>query len=291
MDAGADLATFLGGTGEVLRALLMLQLGSEPGELTEAMRAVLERERPRFTAGDLLRMLRMLTEVEPGVRRSGQPQLLVETLLLRWAMLDRVIDLQEVLAGGPPPPLPASPAGPAPRATPVPGGRGAAPRPPAALRDSAPVAARAPEPPAATQAQAQATAPAGPLAFTLAGLQGGWEGLLAAARTQSRFVGEALAASRLESVAAPDVTIQVPADNPMYGETLERAAESLEKAFGAALGAPVRLRFMAPGAGPSGPPARRYSEAEARAERLGLLAKKDPALEAAARELDLEIVE
>jgi len=104
-------------------------------------------------------------------------------------------------------------------------------------------------------------------------------------------VGEALAACRLESVAAPDVTIEVPADNPMYGETLERAAESLEKLFGAALGAPVRLRFIAPGAPMMAPPGRRYSEAEARAERLGLLAKKDPALEAAARELDLEIVE
>ena len=288
MDAGADLATFLGGTGEVLRALLMLQLGTAPGELTEAMRSLLERERERFATGDLLRMLRMLTEVEPGVRRSGQPQLLVETLLLRWAMLDRVIDLQEVLAGGPPPSAPAAPAGPASRATPSPSGRGPAPRPPAALRDSAP--AQAPERPAAPSAQAAAPM-AGGLAFTLSGLQGGWEELLAAARTQSRFVGEALAASRLESVAAPDVTIQVPADNPMYGETLERAAESLEKLFGAGLGAPVRLRFVAPGASPLAPPARRYSEAEARAERLGMLAKKDPALEAAARELDLEIVE
>jgi len=287
MSAGADLATFLAGTGEVLRALLMLQLGAEPGELTEAMRAVLERERERFAPGDLLRMLRLLAEAEPGVRRSGQPQLLVETLLLRWAMLDRVVDLQAVLAGGPPPAAPASPAAPAPRATPAPSGHGPSPRPPAALRDSSPVAA--PERPVTPAAQA-ALGVAGGLAFTLPGLQGGWEDLLAAARAQSRFVGEALAASRLEAVAAPDVTIQVPPDNPMYGETLERAAESLEQLFAAALGAPVRLRFAAPGAAPSAPPARRY-EAEARAERLGVLAKKDPALEAAARELDLEIVE
>jgi DNA polymerase-3 subunit gamma/tau len=295
MDAGADLATFLGGTGEILRALLMLQLGTEPGGLTEAMRAVLQRERERFTAGDLLRMLRMLTEVEPGVRRSGQPQLLVETLLLRWAMLDRVVDLQEVLAGGPPPASPAgpvspaSPAGAPARSTAAPAGRGPAPRAPAALRDAAPVPATR-EAPAAIPSQPVPPVPGG-MAFTLPGIEAGWDGLLAAARAQSRFVGEALAASKLESVVPPDVTIQVPADNPMYGETLERAAESLEKAFVAALGAPVRLRFIAPGAVSAPAPARRYSEAEARAERLGMLAKKDPALEAAARELDLEIVE
>ena len=290
MDAGADLATFLAGTGEVLRALLMLLLGSEPGNLTEAMRALLERERERFSPGDLLRMLRMMADAEPGVRRSGQPRLQVETLLLRWAMLDRVVDLQEVLAGGPPSAAPAPAAGSAPRAAPSPPGRGTAPRAPAALRDRAPVRQEV-EKPAAPKLEPPPAPTAGGTAFTISGLQAAWDTLLAGARAQSRFVGEALAACRLESVAAPDVTIEVPADNPMYGETLERAAESLEKLFGAALGAPVRLRFIAPGAPVMAPPGRRYSEAEARAERLGLLAKKDPALEAAARELDLEIVE
>jgi DNA polymerase-3 subunit gamma/tau len=287
MESGADLATFLGSAGETLRALLMLQLGAEPGELTEALRAVLEREQERFAPGDLLRMLRMLAEVEPGVRRSGQPQLLVETLLLRWAMLDRVVDLQEVLAGGPPPEgPPEQPAAPVRSAAPA-AGRGPAPRAPAALRDAAPSKDRKDEPSAPS---AVTTAP-GSIAFTLEGLRSSWEALLGAARAQSRFVGEALAAARLESVAAPEVVIQVPADNPMYGETLERAAEGLEKALAVILGAPVRLRFVAPGSGVAPAPARRYSESEARAERLGLLAKKDPALEAAARELDLEIVE
>ena len=36
VDAGADLAEFMGGAGEALRALLMLQLGTEPEGLTEA---------------------------------------------------------------------------------------------------------------------------------------------------------------------------------------------------------------------------------------------------------------
>ena len=36
VNAGADLAEFMGGAGEVLRALLMLQLGNEPEGVTEA---------------------------------------------------------------------------------------------------------------------------------------------------------------------------------------------------------------------------------------------------------------
>ena len=38
VDAGADLVEFMGGAGEALRALLMLQLGGEPEGLTEALR-------------------------------------------------------------------------------------------------------------------------------------------------------------------------------------------------------------------------------------------------------------
>ena len=45
-------------------------------------------------------MLRLLAENEMGIRRSVNPRLVVETLLLRWAMLDRIVDLQEVLEGG-----------------------------------------------------------------------------------------------------------------------------------------------------------------------------------------------
>ena len=100
MDAGVDLAEFMGGAAEVLRGLLMLQVGAQPEGLTEALRANLESYRDRLEAGDVLRMLRLLAENEAGIRRSVSPRLVVETLLLRWAMLDRIVDLQEVLQGG-----------------------------------------------------------------------------------------------------------------------------------------------------------------------------------------------
>src|SRR6476661_8609925 len=45
VNAGADLAEFMGGAGETLRALLMLQLGTEPEGLTEGLRQALEFQR------------------------------------------------------------------------------------------------------------------------------------------------------------------------------------------------------------------------------------------------------
>ena len=267
MNSGADLSEFLGGLAEALRALLMLELGAEPEGLTEAMRQALERERPRLATGDVLRMLRMLSEIEGGVRRSGQARILVETLLLRWTMLDRLVSLEEVLGGVPPAPPVAPPSG---RGPSRPSGPGA-------------------PPPAAPESKA---APPGTSAIelSLAGLQARWEDVVAAGRDQSRFLGEALAASPPAAVSAPDVTLAPPADNPMLREKLESSRESLERLLsGLCAGAPVRIRLQAPDAGAAG--ARRYTESEVKAERLAMLARKDPALEAAARELDLEIVE
>ena len=100
VDGGADLVEFMGGAGELLRALLMLQLGGEPQGLTEALRQRLEEYRDRLEAGDVLRMLRLMADSEVSIRRSANPRLVVETLLLRWAMMDRIVDLREVIAGG-----------------------------------------------------------------------------------------------------------------------------------------------------------------------------------------------
>src|SRR6478736_6756917 len=98
--AGADLGEFLSGCEEALRALLMVQLGARPEGLTDGFRQLLETFKTRLQPGDALRMLKLAGEAEGSVRRSGNQRLVVETLLLRWAMMDRVVDLEKVLAGG-----------------------------------------------------------------------------------------------------------------------------------------------------------------------------------------------
>jgi len=288
MEAGADLGEFIGGIAETLRALLMMQVGAEPEALTESLRQTLRELQDRLEPGDVLRMLRMISDIEGGVRRSGSARLLVETLLLRWTMLDRIVDLQQVLAGGPP-------------AT-APDGNLEPPRPPTPGALARPVVAGVAQPSAPTAPPRPVTAavpaPAAPtpagVPFTVEGLTGAWDDLVGAARVEGRFVGDALAGSRLLSVAPPVVTIALQSDNPMHSESLSRGREVVERVLGAAVGAPVQLRVDATPARAGvegGTKPRRLNESEARAERLRVVKAKDPTLEAAAAELDLEIVE
>ncbi len=283
-DAGADLIEFIGQTGEVLRALLMLQVGATPEGLTEALQGTLARYQGQLSAGDLLRMLKLLGEAEAGVRRSATPRLSVETLLLRWTLMDRTVDLQALLAGAPlaeasPPvqrPVAAPPAAP-PQRPPTPSAS-AQPAAPPAPRASAPVAT-----------------PAAPIRaeFTLDGLLRAWPDLVVAAREQSRFLGEALAAAQPTAAQPPSLTVAVPDGNPMHLEALGRQREALERLLGQAVGGPVSLNVAEAAGTPGAPPprTRRLSEAEARAERLKVLKSRDPALEAAAESLDLEVIE
>ena len=98
-DAGADFAIVLSGLGDLLRAQLAIVLGGAPADLSDRLHTELTKRKANFTASDLLRMLHALIELEPIYRKSGQPQLLLETLLLRLALLDRTIELEDVLRG------------------------------------------------------------------------------------------------------------------------------------------------------------------------------------------------
>ncbi|MBI1809950.1 MAG: DNA polymerase III subunit gamma/tau [Gemmatimonadetes bacterium] len=108
-DFGVDFGLLLAGFGDVLRAQLAIVLGGGVPELSEHLRRELEARKDKFTSGDLLRMLTLIVEIEPHFRRSGQPQMLLETLLVRFALLDRTLDLEEMLRGlgGAAPALPA----------------------------------------------------------------------------------------------------------------------------------------------------------------------------------------
>ncbi len=97
VDAGVDLGAFLAGLADTFRAALALALGGTVPELSERMREALLERAGRFTPGDLLRMLTAIAELEPRFRRSSQQQMLLEALLVRFALLDRTVALEEVL--------------------------------------------------------------------------------------------------------------------------------------------------------------------------------------------------
>jgi DNA polymerase III subunit gamma/tau len=98
-DHGVDFAILLADFADLLRAQLAIVLGGSLPDLSDRLKEELPKRATHFAAGDLLRMLNMVVEVEPHLKRSGQQQLLFETLLVRFALLDRTIDLEAVLRG------------------------------------------------------------------------------------------------------------------------------------------------------------------------------------------------
>src|SRR2546428_12056645 len=97
IDAGADLGEFVAGAGETLRAVLLAGLGGEPEGLTEVMQALIEKYRSLLPAPDVVRLLSVLTELEPQLRSSGNARLGVEPLLLRWSMMSPTVAPQAVI--------------------------------------------------------------------------------------------------------------------------------------------------------------------------------------------------
>lgn len=96
-DAGVDFGVFLSGFADVLRAQLTIVLNGKADGVSAAAATALRQRKDLFTAGDLLRMLGAVNALEPTFRKSGQQQLLIEMLLVRMALLDRTIDLQDML--------------------------------------------------------------------------------------------------------------------------------------------------------------------------------------------------
>jgi DNA polymerase-3 subunit gamma/tau len=290
VNAGADLAEFMAGAGEVLRSLLMLQLGNEPEGLTEGIRQALEFQRDQLEAGDLLRMLRLLADNETAIRRSANPRLIVETLLLRWTMLDRIVDLAQVLSagaaprtggGGPPAPKPA----PAPRPT----------------SSSAATAVPTRAPGSTTSAGSNRPSTEASLAPTVTpepspafeAVRSTWPELVAEVRAQSRFLGEALAATTPSSLELPWLTVELAEANPLFAERLQAQARAVEEVLERTLGQPARLRVVEAASPPAASTAapRKLTEATLKADRLRGFRSKDPSLDTAADALDLEIVD
>jgi DNA polymerase-3 subunit gamma/tau len=325
VNAGADLAEFMDGAGETLRALLMVQLGNQPEGLTERLREALEARRDALAAGDVLRMLRLLADNETAIRRSVNPRLIVETLLLRWTMLDRMVDLAQVLAtGGPGRGTPSDPGSSGPT-----GGRAAGRTPPGSTgagrtlsqsepsrpvpsdpgsgtadaggASAAPAASRRPEPVTRPVAPAAASGAGmvdgvtggGPGTPSIEAVREAWPDLVAEVRERSRFLGEAMAATTPKEIALPWLTVEMAEANPLFAERLQQQARVVEEVLQEVMGAPVRLRVVEAAADAPSVPAtpRRLTEAALKSDRLRAFRAKDPSLDTAADALDLEIVD
>lgn len=144
------------------------------------------------------------------------------------------------------------------------------------------------------QDSAPGTLPVSAIPFSLTALQQHWPDIVTDARRESPFLGEALSTVKPVEVAAPNITLEFPEPNPVASERLTRQREAVEALLTRRVGAPVRIALTTsapPPEDPGTPRTRRMSDTAARAERLKTVRKKDAALDAAAEELDLEIVD
>jgi DNA polymerase III subunit gamma/tau len=98
-DAGVDFGVFLAGFADLLRAQLTVVLNGRADGVSAHAAAALKERKDLFTAGDLLRMISAVNALEPTFRKSGQQQLLIEMLLVRMALLDRTVELEDMLKG------------------------------------------------------------------------------------------------------------------------------------------------------------------------------------------------
>ena len=113
-DDGYDLVEFYHGLLDVLRTLLRLRLAPEtPLDLPEQLRADFASRAQAFEAADLVRMLAATADLESqgSLRRSPNPRVLIEMLLLRLSYLDRTVALKELISALGGAPLPEGGAG------------------------------------------------------------------------------------------------------------------------------------------------------------------------------------
>jgi DNA polymerase-3 subunit gamma/tau len=291
-DGGVDFGQFLTALADVVRAQLAVTLGGTPPDVSDRTRDALQARREAFAAGDLLRMLSAITELEPRFRKSGQQQLLLEALLVRFALLDRTVTLENVLRG-----LGGEGSGGGGEAAP-PARRAAAPvqRDAPARRDAAPAVqppVRAEAPPLHREPSASAPRPTAAAAAPpdLAQLVGRWDELAAALRAAGRSVAAtALEHSSPVAVnASGEVTIGLDEPNPIYEQALEAVKAELVPLLARWFAGVRRVAVRA--SGDTSVPPTRLTDEMVRSERLSALRRRDPVLGAAIDALDLDLVD
>jgi DNA polymerase-3 subunit gamma/tau len=231
-------------------------------------------------------MLKLLGEAEQGIRRSANPRLALETLLLRWALMDRAVDLRALLSGAQPSAAPVV--------------KPMLERAAAMSREAAAVGKReTSEPPAPTGGKSPARANSAP-GLTAQGpglspeaLAAAWPDVIATAARQSPLLGQALGHAQPRAAAPGIVELIFGPDSALFHDGVSRQQATVETILGAALGIAVTVRLQSQGSAGAadGAKPKRFTREEVRSERLTQLRSKDPALDAAATALDLELVD
>jgi DNA polymerase III subunit gamma/tau len=297
-DAGIDFGGLLTGLADMLRAQLTVVLGGAAIDVSDRAREALIARRDRFAAPDLLRMLQAIGELEPRFRKSGQQQLLIETLLVRFALLDRAIELEDVLrslddqtprASVPPSREPSG-------GTPSGGGGGGS-------GGNSPSPFVRPEPRPAPRAdgsgaRAEAVSRAVPRPVADAGepldlnkITGRWDALVERLRVAKPMLASALEhASPIAVTAGGALTIELDESNDIFAHAITTGRSEIVSALREWFPGVERIELRRD-EDAALPPPKRLTDEMVRAERIASLKKRDPVLRAAIDALDLDVVD
>ena len=309
-DAGIDFGQFFAGIGEMLRAQLSVALGGDAPDVSDQARKELTARRDKLAPADLLRMLNVMGEMEIRFKRSGQQQLLIETMLVRFALLDRTIEIEDMLkaiADGA-----TSPSGGGGGARGG-GGRGSGGGSGGSMGPGATTSSRESTTPASTPRGRVTTPTRGgtPVATAsslaadvvspgdsttpppdLTAITGKWDEMV----DRVRASGKALLAAALESsaphaiTAAGVLTVKLDEPNDFHARAIEQASGDLIEILAMWFTGIDRIALYRDEV-PKAQPPKRVTDEMVRAERLNALRRKDPALGTAIDVLDLEIAE
>lgn len=266
LDEGYDLVEFYHGLLDALRAVLRLRLDPAADlDLREDIRTAFMDRAGGFEPTDLVRMLAVSAELENSgsLRRSANPRVLVEMLLLRLSYFDRTVDLEELIGalGGSPPPGGGA-------------GRGSS--------GSERVAAD--EAPVEQGAEPEVVSPA-------ATVQEAWARWLDSGQGVPRGLAAFLRASTVAE--ADDGVIQV---NVVPGPAEDKIAQTgvlaqIAEGLSPYLGRTVRLEVLVGSGGETPLADKRITTEEVKKDTLKALYREEPRLKRAVQELDLELME
>jgi DNA polymerase-3 subunit gamma/tau len=255
IDGGYDLEEFYKGLGDALRVLLRIRLeGADSG-----LSATLETADGRF-------------------RKSEQQRILIEVLLLKFAMLDRTVELEELMeaVGG----ASSSPAGP---------GRSGGAQPAESTGSGREAKARGARGQVEERSQNDPGGPRSGAGGPLEAARAAWQEMIAEGRVLRPGQGIALrAAQLLELRADGGLRVSVPRGTPsaeVLGDPVGR--RRIEEELTKRLGRAIRLE----GTGEEEPLPPRISPERARAQRLARLVEGDQGLQGLVDKLDLELIE
>src|SRR3989454_608710 len=252
--------------GGMRGALLLVGVGGQPEGLTEGLLAVVRDYAPQLPPADIVRLLTILSDSEERLSRSANQRLLVEVLLLRWAMLDRTVEIGEVLEA-------LKGDGPTARR---PDGQN---QPTTTARAAPPIALPGPSGRPADRPPGQKLEP------TLDNVRSIWPHVISDARGKTPLLASLLAEA--EVVAVDGRIVALRPGHAVHAEGLERQRETIAQALGTYISEAPRVTIAAGG----GRGSERITPEGASAERLKSLRAKDPTLSAAVDALDLELLE